>query len=320
MKKKIKKVLLKITCIAVITITCLGTIAILENRVSFADSGHSTSHHSRSSSGSRSRSSSSSRSRSRSSSSSKSRSSSSSSSGSFKNMSKTGKIVTLIICVGFPIGWCLFIFFIARIGSKNRIKTSYQSTYKKEENSVDATNKIKLIKPDFNKDEFLKEGFNIYKDIQVAWMNFDLESVRNLITDEMFNMYQSQLNVMEASNEQNIMKDMVMKDGKIVDAVVQNGVITIVTQYIIDQYDYVADRTTGKLIRGESKYKMRVEYLMKFRLNIDASQVIDHCPNCGAKIEKINGSGVCEYCGSKIVSENKNWVLTEKQVINQDYI
>jgi DNA-directed RNA polymerase subunit RPC12/RpoP len=231
-------------------------------------------------------------------------------------MSPKAAMIMLMCFIGIPLFWIIM---VSIVSSSSRKKYKVNVT-KKEIIRPNVANKIKMIKPDFKEDEFLKEGFNIYKDVQVAWMNFDLESVRNLITDEMFNMYQSQLAVMEASNEQNIMKDMIMQDGYIVDAVDQNGVLTIVTQYIIDQYDYVADRTTGKLIRGESKYKMRVEYLMKFRLNIDASQVIDHCPNCGAKIEKINGSGVCEYCGSKIVSENKNWVLTEKQVINQDYI
>ena len=318
MKNKIKKVIPKIIGIVIITVVSFCMISIVEQRTTFADSGHSTSHHSRSSSsGSRSRSSSSSSSRSRSSSS---RSSSSSGSGnsSFKNMSKTGKIVTLIVFIGIPVAWIMFWIFISKISTRNT--TNVRSTLKNEDRFVNVENKIKLAKPDFNKDEFIKEGFNIYKDIQVAWMNFDIESVRNLITDEMFNMYQSQLNVMEANNEQNIMKDMVMKDGKIVDATVQNGVLTIVTRYIIEQYDYVADRTTGKKIRGESKYKMRVNYEMRFRQSINDKRILNFCPNCGADISKNNGSGVCEYCGTKIVSDNKNWVLTEKQVISQDYI
>lgn len=318
-KKQVKKSLPKIIGIIIISVIIFCAVSIIEQRTTFADSGHSTSHHSRSSSSSSKSSSSKSRSSSssssRRSSSSKSRNSSSSGSSGVK-MSKKAALIVLICIAGIPVSLII-------IGSKisSRSRKKYISTItKKETISENINNKIKSKIPDFDAKEFISDAFNIYKDIQVAWMNFDLESVRNLITDEMFNMYQSQLAVMEASNEQNIMKDMIMQDGYIVDAVEQNGVLTIVTQYIIDQYDYVADRTTGKLIRGESKYKMRVEYLMKFRLNIDASQVIDHCPNCGAKIEKINGSGVCEYCGSKIVSENKNWVLTEKQVINQDYI
>ena len=318
-KKQVKKSLPKIIGIIIISVIIFCAVSIIEQRTTFADSGHSTSHHSRSSSSSSKSSSSKSRSysssSSRRSSSSKSRNSSSSGSSGVK-MSKKAALILLICIVGIPVS---LIIIESKISSRSRKKYISPIT-KKETISENINNKIKSKIPDFDAKEFISDAFNIYKDIQVAWMNFDLESVRNLITDEMFNMYQSQLAVMEASNEQNIMKDMIMQDGYIVDAVDQNGVLTIVTQYIIDQYDYVANRTTGKLIRGESKYKMRVEYLMKFRLNIDASQIIDHCPNCGAKIEKINGSGVCEYCGSKIVSENKNWVLTEKQVINQDYI
>ena len=45
----------------------------------------------------------------------------------------------------------------------------------------------------------------------------------------------------------------------------------------------------------------------------------NYCPNCGAKVE-MNSTGTCEYCGSKLVSENTKWVLTEKKVIEQYYI
>ena len=318
MKEKFKKIIVKILCMLVITATCFCTISIIEQRTSFADSGHSTSHHSRSSSGSRSRSSSSSssRSRSRSSSSSSSSRRSSNSSGSSSSMSPKAAMIMLMCFIGIPLFWIIM---VSIVSSSSRKKYKVNVT-KKEIIRPNVANKIKMIKPDFKEDEFLKEGFNIYKDVQVAWMNFDLKSVRNIITDELFNMYQSQLDVMEASNEQNIMKDMIMRDGYIIDAIVQNGELTIVTQYVIDQYDYVADRTTGKLIRGESKYKMRVEYQMRFRLSVDKDKHITNCPNCGAKLNNFNGAGTCEYCGSKVVSDHSKWVLTEKKVINQDYL
>ena len=40
------------------------------------------------------------------------------------------------------------------------------------------------------------------------------------------------------------------------------------------------------------------------------------CPNCGAPIE-VNSAGVCEYCGSKVVGENTNWVMSKKEKISQ---
>ena len=32
----------------------------------------------------------------------------------------------------------------------------------------------------------------------------------------------------------------------------------------------------------------------------------------------MNSSGTCEYCGSKLVSENTKWVLTEKKTMRQE--
>jgi predicted lipid-binding transport protein (Tim44 family) len=180
-------------------------------------------------------------------------------------------------------------------------------------------NKIKNIIPNFDKTEFLKQGFKIYTDVQEAWMNFELEKVRDKITDELYSMYESQLATLEIKGEQNIMKDMVNKYCYVKDVSQQNNVITITTGYYIEQYDYIADAKTGKLIRGESKKKMRVKYEMKFRKIIDTNNVIEKCPNCGAKMD-INSGGICEYCGSKVVSENSDWVLTEKTVLRQDYI
>ena len=184
-------------------------------------------------------------------------------------------------------------------------------------NDDSVVNKIKELIPDFNKEEFIKEGYQIYLDVQDAWSNFKLDSVRDKISDEMFNMYQSQLSTMEVKGEQNIMRDFTKKNAYLKNVVKQNDNITITATYVIDFYDYIVEKSTGKVLRGSANMKMRVTYDMKFRKTLDASKVVDHCPNCGAKIEKMNGAGVCEYCGSKIVSENAKWILTDKKNIGQ---
>ena len=111
----------------------------------------------------------------------------------------------------------------------------------------------------------------------------------------------------------------VKKAGYLKDAVVQNNTITITTGYVIQMYDYIIEKSTGKVIRGSSNNKLKIVYEMKFRRTLDESAKIDKCPNCGAKID-MNTSGICEYCGSKLVSENTKWVLTEKKTIRQETI
>lgn len=174
--------------------------------------------------------------------------------------------------------------------------------------------KIKQYIPNFNCEEFLTQGYKIYLDVQNAWMNFNLEDVKDVISDEMFNMYQAQLDTLEVKGEQNIMKGFVNINSYIKDVVNQNNNITITTCYIIEFYDYITNKATGKVIRGTSTSKIRATYEMKFRKTLDDSLVIDKCPNCGAKIDKMNGAGRCEYCGSKVVSENAKWILTDKKM------
>ena len=179
---------------------------------------------------------------------------------------------------------------------------------------------IKKVIPTFNLHEFIKDSFSTYTKIQEAWMNFKLDEVKHLMPDEMYNMYQSQLDTLEVKGERNVMKDMSLVESHIMNVDIQNNIITVTVAYTVDQYDYIADINTGKLIRGENKKKMRVDYIMKFRKNLNDEAKLTHCPSCGAELKDYNGSGVCEFCGSKIVSDNTEWVLTEKQAVNQRYL
>lgn len=210
---------------------------------------------------------------------------------------------------------------IAIIQSSSKKSIPYRptspSTYIPDQNNLE--NQIKQFIPNFNRNEFLSTGYKIYCDIQEAWMNFKLEDVKDILTDELYNMYESQLATLEVKGEQNIMKGFVLKNSYLKGVQNQNNTLTITTGYVIEFYDYIADRSTGKTIRGESKRKMRVTYEMKFRQSLDEGKKVDKCPNCGAPI-KINGFGTCEYCRTKIVTENTKWALSEKRALNQDYV
>ncbi len=178
----------------------------------------------------------------------------------------------------------------------------------------------KLIKqyiPDFDKVKFLKETYKIYCDVQVAWMNFKIEDVRDVITDELFSMYESQLATLQVKGEQNIMKDFTLKNVYLSDVAKQNDTVTITAIYVIDFYDYIINSATRAVMRGSDKYKMSVKYQMKFRQTLDESKKVTKCPNCGADIE-MNTSGICSYCRAKLVTENTKWVLTDKVVLSQN--
>lgn len=217
------------------------------------------------------------------------------------------------------IGFIIAIIIIIIIAICTRDRKTKVVTKSDNVNDENIANKVKQYIPNFNKQEFLNNGYKIYEDVQNAWMNFKLDDVKDVITDEIYNMYESQLATLEVKGEQNIMKDIQLKQSCLRDVTNQNGTITIKTNYVIEMYDYIADVNTKKLIRGEDKEKICILYEMSFRKALSEDEKVTHCPNCGAKVE-MNSTGTCEYCGSKLVSENTKWVLTEKKVIEQYYI
>ena len=173
MKKNWKK-FAKIILTMIIAL-CVCMVAWAHN--SDASAGHGVSHSSGGSSHSSSSHSSSSSSRSSSSSSRSSYSSSSSRSSSSSGSSSPGSaLATLIIIV-------VILIIICASSSKSTKKPITTTT--KLVNNPNAIKTIKELLPNFNEEEFLKDAYKIFLDIEDAWMNFTLDKVQDVMTDEM---------------------------------------------------------------------------------------------------------------------------------------
>ena len=294
MKKKLKGILKIVVTLMIIFMA----IFISYKDKSHADAGYHSSYSGGSSSHSSSHSSSSSRSSYRGSS-----SSHSSSGGSVA-------IVPSILSILFFI--VIMIIFTAISSSKNKGRINNNLIVA---NNMQAINEIKKHLPDFDVNKFLSNGYNIYMRIEEAWMNFELDKVRDVITDEMFNMYESQLTSMEMKGEQNIMEDFKLLNSAITNASLQNNMLQVTTRYIIEFYDYIVKKDTKQVVRGNSNTKIRMVYEMTFIEKLEKTK-LDKCPNCGAPIE-MNSAGICEYCNSKLVDDNTEWVMSKKVSLYQ---
>ncbi len=175
--------------------------------------------------------------------------------------------------------------------------------------------KLKQLLPDFDENKFKDQAFDIYQKIQIAWMNFDYESMRKCVTDEMFNMYKSQLTTLKVKKQTNIMKDFNLLGFNIVGMDIQKDIVSLTVIMQIECYDYITDKT-NKVVRGTNKKKVIYNYAMTFNKGISQKQ--NKCPNCGAPLENVNSSK-CPYCDSVIISKNYDWVLAKKQVLSQRY-
>lgn len=222
--------------------------------------------------------------------------------------SVVGVIIWIIIIL-------IIIYFKSRSGSGSGSTTP---SIAKLQSNQEAIRKIKEVIPGFDENKFMEDGYNIYLAVQDAWMNFDLEKVHNSITDELFNQYESQLSSMEIKGEQNIMNGFKLRDKAIRNCVVQNDNLEVTTRYIVEFYDYIVNKETGAVLRGTKSRKVRQTYDITFVMKANEEK-LDKCPNCGAPVE-VNASGVCPYCGSKIVGENTEWVMSKKLSVSQTWL
>ena len=209
--------------------------------------------------------------------------SSDSSSGSGKPASLTSLMIVVVLFI--------VVFVIENEISKR--KTEKKQIIKSKDMDLDLISKID---PNLNLYEFKNEAFNIYKDVQEAWMNLDDGKIRTLTTDELYNMYSMQLDTLRVKNEKNIMKE-----------------INLVTASLTNCYDYIVD-SQNKVVRGNDKNKIEITYELTYIKSV--GEKVNKCPNCGAEINDDN-STTCEYCRAIITRNTSKWVLSKKQSLNQ---
>ena len=147
-------------------------------------------------------------------------------------------------------------------------------------------------------------------------MNFDTDTIRKLTTDEIYNMYSSQLETLKLKKQRNIMKDIELIDVKIIDIHKENDGITIDAYLNVKCYDYVIKDATGEVTRGTDKSKMNIKYKLSFVKSASNNNTEEKCPNCGAPVDIVS-SAVCPYCDSTLVKDAGDYVMSKKVSLGQ---
>lgn len=202
----------------------------------------------------------------------------------------------------------IFIVVIIIIALRNKTKptTPFSLDHTKEIDDA----RVKVYIKEFDKKTFLRERFEDYKKVQEDWMNFNYDSLREKLTDELYNQYEMQLDTLKAKNQKNIMNNIVYFDSMITDIKEENKQITITMELLVSQIDYIEQN--GSAVRG-NKYPMNVHYELTFVLTNEKNET---CPNCGAKLTA-SASNKCEYCSSIISKVSTKAVLSKKENLRQ---
>lgn len=215
----------------------------------------------------------------------------------------------IIIFVIFAV--IIIVYFIYLDKASQIQKTKLKSKIKDNRKELE---EIKNIIPGFDEEAFKNDRYNDFVKLQEAWMNFDYDTIRTLVTDELYNQYNLQLETLKVKNQVNVMKDFTYYDMGIKNASLYDDELTVTTEMKVSFIDYIS--RNNRSVRGSSKKKIFMHYQLKYVCKINNN--VDTCPHCGAKINN-SASQVCNYCKGTISGISSDWVLSKKQALHQDF-
>lgn len=175
---------------------------------------------------------------------------------------------------------------------------------------------VNEILPSLNVLEFNFKAYQMFYDVQMAWMDFEYDKLKENLTDELYNSYVMQLDILKSKNHKNVMKDFELIESHIFDLKEENGLYIAKVFLKVKFKDYVENVNTGIITRGSINNKVCNTYILTFICTKEKSHNINECPNCGAEV-KGNATGTCEYCKSKLINKKYNWIMSKKEKIKQ---
>jgi predicted lipid-binding transport protein (Tim44 family) len=102
----------------------------------------------------------------------------------------------------------------------------------------------------FSENTFKEAAEDMFFKIQGAWTKRDLRGVRNLLTDQMFNTFQTDVNTFIANKQFNRLENIAVRQVEIVDAVQDQGEEHITIKFLASLLDYTVDEATENAISG----------------------------------------------------------------------
>lgn len=177
---------------------------------------------------------------------------------------------------------------------------------------IDNVEQFKKYLPKAKIKEIKKQLYDKFYKIQIAKTKYDYDSLRELCTDELYNMYKTQLQVMDMKAHKHVMDDFRVIDIRIYGVNEVNGLIHIDVYLKVSFLDYVEDVDDKYIAKGHLGNYVTNKYLMTFVRRADNNKEVK-CPDCGAIVK--SHSTTCEYCRGKIVTSSNDFILSKKTKI-----
>ena len=158
----------------------------------------------------------------------------------------------------------------------------------------------------------------IYSQLNAAWTALDLQKIRPLVSDSLYNYLVYWISAYRKQGLRNVLEDMTIERLQIVKLVRDRHYDAITVRFWAEGRDYTVSLADNKRVSGSQTRKRKYsEYwtLIRGARVRGAPRDAGTCPSCGAPTDKVNMAGTCEYCGAHLTRGEFDWVLSK---IEQD--
>ena len=133
---------------------------------------------------------------------------------------------------------------------------------------VEGLNHIREMDPSFSEKAFKDLSEDIFFKIQGAWTKRDLSGVRHLLTQEMFNVFQEDVNKLLAEKQINRLENIAIREVEIVEAGQNRGEEFIAVKFYANLLDYIVDDKNGQIISGSTSNPVKFLEYWTFSRNV----------------------------------------------------
>jgi len=127
---------------------------------------------------------------------------------------------------------------------------------------------IKEMDPTFSENGFKELSEDIFFKIQGGWTKRDLTGVRHLLSPEMFNIFQQDVNKLIAEKQINRLENIAVREVVIFEAGQNRGEEFITVKFLANLLDYLVDEGNGQILSGSSTDPVKFLEYWTFSRNV----------------------------------------------------
>jgi hypothetical protein len=175
---------------------------------------------------------------------------------------------------------------------------------------------LKLSDPEFTEDDFKARVHLIFRELNSAWNEQNLQGIRPYVSDGLHAHLQYWIDAYQRQKLQNVVEDATFGGIRIAKVIRDRSFDAITVRVWGSGRDFTLNER-GKVVGGKTR---EVRHYTEYWTLIRGAGVRGkarsekQCPGCGAEL-KISMGGQCEYCHAHVTAGEFDWVLSK---IEQD--